>query len=357
VTHYLKNTWYAAAQADELASGPLARTLLEQPIVLFRTASGMVTALQDRCPHRFAPLSRGKVRGEELECGYHGLRFNGAGACSHNPHGPVPPRAKVRPYPVLERYGYIWFWPGEPSRAEASLLPEFAFLSDPDHFTITPGYLHVKANYELIVDNLLDLSHALFVHPHFAIPGMTVEQQLKAVTSRTETQGNSVTAWRARLGVPPNGPTREIFGFGPELVDSRSHMTWHPPALLNFDVGSCLSGTPPESGLCIPQAHLITPETALTSHYFFAASRNLKRDDPEAGRKLFSMLDMAFRQQDEPMIEAIQQSMGPTSDFDSLNPILLRTDGAPVTARRTLQRLIAAEQQSAARDGAEVGVA
>jgi phenylpropionate dioxygenase-like ring-hydroxylating dioxygenase large terminal subunit len=348
VPQYLQNVWYVAAHGAELAPGPLARTLLEQPIVLYRNSSGGVTALQNRCPHRFAPLSMGKIKGDELECGYHGLRFDGTGACSHNPHGPIPPRAKVRAYPVLERYGYVWIWPGDPTRADPGLLPAFDFLDDPERFTIVPGYLHVKANYELIVDNLLDLSHALFIHPHFAIPGLTVEEQLRAVTSKTITAGNSVTAWRVRVGVPPNRPTREIFGFGPELVDSRSHMTWHPPALLNFDVGACLTGTAEKDGLCIPQAHLITPETARTSHYFFAASRNLKRDDAEAGQKLFNMLDLAFRQQDEPMIEAVQESMGEVTDLDSLGPLLLRTDGAPVAARRVLKRLIATEQQGSA---------
>jgi len=345
VVQYLQNVWYAAAHGAELAQGPLARTLLEQPVVLFRTSSGSVSALQNRCPHRFAPLSLGKIRGEELECGYHGLRFDGSGVCSHNPHGKIPPRAKVRAYPVIERYGYIWLWPGDPALADAALLPTFDFLEDQERFTIVPGYLHVKANYELIVDNLLDLSHALFIHPHFAIPGLTVEEQLRSITTKTITQGNLITAWRVSIGVPPNRPTREIFGFGPELVDSRSHMTWHPPALLNFDVGACLTGTPENSGLCIPQAHLITPETARTSHYFFAASRNLKRNDPEAGKQLFNLLDLAFRQQDEPMIEAVQHSMGEVTDLDSLRPLLLRTDAAPVTARRILRRLIVAEHQ------------
>jgi phenylpropionate dioxygenase-like ring-hydroxylating dioxygenase large terminal subunit len=347
VAQYLQNVWYAAAHGEELAGGPLGRVLLERPVVLYRNSSGAAVALENRCPHRFAPLSAGKIRGDEIECGYHGLRFNGSGACSHNPHGPVPPRAKVRSYPVMERYGYVWFWPGDPARADEALLPKFDFLEDPEHFTVVPGYLHVKANYELIVDNLLDLSHALFVHPHFAIPGQTIEQQLRNITTKTLTEGHSITAWRVRVGVPPNGPTREIFGFGPEPVDSRSHMSWHAPALLNFDVGACLTGTPEKDGLCIPQAHLITPETALTSHYFFAVSRNLKRDDPEAGRKLTHVVDLAFRQQDEPMIEAVQLSMGEVSDLDSLNPILLRTDGAPVAVRRMLKSLIAAEQQGA----------
>jgi len=346
---YLKNTWYAAARGDELADAPLGRLLLDERVVLYRTASGTVAALQDRCPHRFAPLSMGKVKGEELECGYHGLRFRGTGSCSHNPHGPIPPSARVRAYPVIERYGYVWFWPGDPALANPDALPPFPFLSDPEHFTVTPGHLRVQANYQLIVDNLLDLSHVLYLHPHFAVPEQSAEQQLQSTSTKTVTEGNTVIARRVRIGVPPNAPNREIFGFKPEdRLDSRSHMTWYPPALLSFDLGACLTGTAESSGLCIPQAHLITPETELTSHYFFAATHNMRRDDPATGRKLFELLDLAFRHQDEPMIEAVQRNMGNTGDLDALEPILLRTDGAPVMARRILARLIAAERQAAA---------
>lgn len=344
---YLLNAWYVAAHASEIQQAPFARRLLDIDVVLFRTAESGIAALEDRCPHRFAPLSRGKVKGNELECGYHGLRFAASGACSLNPHGPVPPRAIVRAFPAVERYGLIWLWPGDPVRADPAAIPEFAFLNDVQRFAILPGYLHVKANYQLIVDNLLDLSHTLFVHPHFAIPGLSLEEQLAGITSRTTVEGDRVSAWRVRKGVPPNKPNREIFGFGPGLVDSRSHMHWHPPALLNFDLGSCLTGTPEEEGLCIPQGHFITPETLLTSHYFFVATHNLRRDDPEVGRKLLETLDLAFRHQDEPMIEAVQTRMGDTDDLDSLHPLLLRTDSAPVAARRILQRLIEAERSAA----------
>jgi len=343
MANYLRNAWYAAANGDELKAAPLSRVLLGEPLVFYRTETGAVVALQDRCPHRFAPLSMGKIRGDQLECPYHGLRFDRTGACSHNPHGTIPAKATVRSYPTLERFGYIWFWPGNPEQADSALLPDFPFMRDAEHFTVAGGYLHVKANYELIVDNLLDLSHALFVHPHFNIPGQSAADQLRATETKTTTTEKSITAWRLRRGLPPNPATREIFGFGPEPVNSRSHMTWFPPSLLSFDVGSCLVGTPEMSGLCIPQVHLITPETALTSHYFFAVARNLKLEDASAGEKLFAALHKAFHDQDEPIIEAVQRSMGDMTDLDELNPVLLKTDSAPAMARRTLKRLIAAE--------------
>lgn len=346
---YLRNIWYAAAYAHEVCRLPLARTLLDEPLVMYRTEGGDPVILADRCPHRFAPLSRGRLLGDHIECGYHGLRFDRAGACVGSPHGPVPKAAQVRHYPAIERYGFVWLWAGDPALADAALLPDFSFLSRPDRFAVVEGYLQVKANYQLVVDNLLDLSHAPFLHPGFAINGVTPQQQLAATTTKLSRETDRVVAFRLRSGLPPNQPSRDIFGFGPEPVDSRSHMTWFPPSLLYFDLGSHLPGTSPEEGLCLPAAHCITPQTEFTCHYFFAQARNMLRDDPAVGDRLLAMLDTAFQSQDEPMIEEVQRRMGDTSDLDSLSPILLPSDGAPVAARRLLERLMAAEQSQAER--------
>src|SRR5262245_50628355 len=125
---FLRNAWYVAAWSDELTRDRLlARTLLEEPVVLFRTATGQPAALFDRCPHRFAPLSRGRLKGDVIECGYHGLCFDRNGTCAHNPHNPghVPPRAHVRSYALVERQGIVWIWMGEPERADPALVPDF----------------------------------------------------------------------------------------------------------------------------------------------------------------------------------------------------------------------------------------
>jgi phenylpropionate dioxygenase-like ring-hydroxylating dioxygenase large terminal subunit len=347
MTMYLRNIWYVAAYSDELQRAPIARTLLDEPLVLYRKEDGTPVVLSDRCPHRFAPLSRGRIVGDLIECGYHGLRFDSSGACVATPHGnAVPAAARVRNYPAIERYGFVWFWPGDPQGAEAVRPPDLDYLSQPERLAVVKGYLRVKANYQLVVDNLLDLSHAQFLHPGFAISGVTPQQALASTTTKLMRETDRITAMRVRKGLPPNGPTRSLFGFGPEPVDSRSHMTWFPPSLLSFDLGSCLSGSAPEEGLCLPAAHCITPETEFTCHYFFAQARNLRRDDAHVGEQLLAMLDTAFRTQDEPMIEDVQRRMGETSNLDALNPILLQTDAAPVAARRFLQKLIDAEQSA-----------
>jgi len=345
---YLRNAWYAAAYSDEVGDAPLARTLLDQPMMIYRRADGRAVMLADRCPHRFAPLSEGKVSGDEIQCPYHGLRFGPDGACAHNPHmkggGPLK-AASVAAWPVMEKYGIIWFWPGAPDRLDESLLPPIAFLERPERFSVVKGLLHVRGNYELIVDNLLDLSHASYIHPQFAASGFSAEQLLAATTQRLERRERSIVNHRIRRGLPAPGPSQTMFGFDNVTpTETRSTMTWHPPALLDFDAGTWIEGTPEDEGAHIPQLHAITPETALSSHYFFVNGRNRRRDDAEIDAMLLDFFDVAFRQQDEPMIEAVQRRMGQVSDIMDLDPILLATDAAPVSARRLLAKLIAEEQ-------------
>jgi hypothetical protein len=136
-------------------------------------------------------------------------------------------------------------------------------------------------------------------------------------------------------------------------VHSDSTMAWYPPALLDFSVGAWEMDQPRETGIHIPQLHIITPETEFTSHYFFINGRNRLKDAPEVDRALLELFDMAFRQQDEPMIEKVQQNMGAVSDINDLGPILLSTDAAPVSARRILAGLIAEEQAASLIDRQE----
>ncbi len=341
---YLRNCWYAAAYPHEVCDKPMHRQLLGEHVVLFRTSDGLPHALEDRCPHRFAPLSMGKLRDDRIQCPYHGLEFGADGACAYNPHyKALPAAARVKSYPLLERYGMVWIWPGD-APADESLLPvDFAFLTNP-RFRAVSGYLRVNGNYQLIVDNLLDLTHAPYLHPAFAIPGMTVEERFKRTTTELVREERRVIARRWRLNCPPNGPTRTLFGFMDELMDSRSHMHWLPPSLIYFDAGASRLGELEADGLCLPAMHAITPESDRTSHYFFAQARNMLLEDHTADSTLLGILENAFHNEDEPMIEAQQNRMGDETDVLALDPVLLKSDGAPISARRALGALIAAEQ-------------
>lgn len=352
---YLRNCWYVAALSNEVGRAPLARRLLDEPVVLFRKEGGTPVALTDRCPHRFAPLSEGRLVGDEIQCAYHGLRFDCEGRCTANPHNGGKPlgAASVASYTLTERYGFVWMWPGDSGRADPELIPHFPYLADDSLWRVLSGHLQVAGNYQLVSDNLLDLTHAPYLHPGFKMPGVTPEQQLAATVTKVEQGERSVHYYRHRNGLPPNQATIDLFGFPAQPAISRTHMHWYPPALIDFDNGTHFEGQTEMEGLCFPQAHCITPETETTCHYFFAAARNLKLDDPEIDAALTKVLDTAFRTQDEPMIEAVQRRMGPTGDLDSLGPVMLKTDAAPVLARRMLKAMIAAERAEAL-DGAAV---
>lgn len=357
MSNYLQNCWYAAAFCGELTREPLARKLLDIPMVFFRKEDGTPVALHDRCPHRFAPLSTGKIIGDEIQCGYHGLRFDCSGACTANPHndGKKLGAASVASYHLHEAYGFVWIWPGDPEQADPALIPEYYFLTDDSKWKVQTGLLHVKGNFQLVTDNLLDLTHAPFLHPGFKMPNVTPEQQLAATVTRVDRLERGVLSYRQRDGLPPNQATIDLFGFPPDPCLTRNHMYWYPPAVILFENGTKFPGQDDMEGFCFPQAHCITPETGTTCHYFFAAARNLRLDDEEVDARLMGVLNEAFRTQDEPMIEAVQQRMGPTGDIDELDPVLLKTDAAPVLARRMLKELIAQEKndKSARKQAAE----
>lgn len=340
---YLRNCWYAAAYANEVGDAPLARQLMGEHVVFYRGPDGAAHALADRCPHRFAPLSMGTIVGDQIQCPYHGLRFGTDGACAHNPHYAALPRAaRVKAYPLLERHGVIWIWMGEGEPRESKLPAEFGFLDEP-RFEVVRGYLHVAGNYQLVIDNLLDLTHAPYLHPAFAIPGLSLEERFARTTTELVREPEHVIARRWRLKCPPNGPTRTLFGFNDELMDSRSHMHWFPPSLIYFDAGASRLDEAEEKGLCLPAFHAVTPETDRTSHYFFGQGRNMLLGDKEAGDTLFGIIENAFHNEDEPMIAAQQARMGEETDVMALGPVLLKSDGAPIAARRALAALIAAE--------------
>jgi vanillate O-demethylase monooxygenase subunit len=345
---FLKNAWYAAAFSDEVSEDPFPRTLLGQPMVIYRMSDGRPAMLMDRCPHRFAPLSRGKVRGDSLECPYHGLTFDASGACIHNPHkkgGGSLKAAQTLAYPLMEKYGFIWFWPGDPARIDVEALPRITFLEQPEKFSTVKNRLHVKGNYQLIIDNLLDLSHAAYIHPQFAGAPLPPEQLLSATSQRLERGPRSITNHRIRTGLPAPKPSRVLFGYrDDQLVTSRTTMTWHPPAILDFPAGVWAADEDEADGAHIPQLHVITPETEFSSHYFFINGRNRRLDDSDVDAALLEMFEVAFHHQDEPMIEAVQERMGRVTDINLLNPVLLQTDAAPVAARRMLARMIADEQ-------------
>jgi phenylpropionate dioxygenase-like ring-hydroxylating dioxygenase large terminal subunit len=337
----LKNTWYAAAWADEVVHGKLlGRMFLSEPVVLFRKIDGTPVALSDQCPHRFAPLHMGKQIGDVVQCGYHGLEFGADGRCVRNPHGkPAPPGAKARPFPLVERYDLLWIWLGQ-GQAEESLIPdEFAFVSDRG-LAHNRMYFHARANYLLLVDNLMDVSHALYLHAgSLTTEDMRQDYQpdvdiAKGVTRLVIHQKGLLPPpfWAAAL--PP----------GTKQVDVRETSRGHIPSMVMHEMVYTQPGDPPysERGVSSRSAHLYTPETDSTTHYFYTLSRDFHRDSAEVHQRIDAEIRRIFTNEDIPMIEAQQRLIG-DHDLMALKPALLATDKASVLMRRHLATLIAKE--------------
>ena len=286
--------------------------------------------------------------GDEIECGYHGLRFGKAGTCTYNPHNSAIPRAaRIRAYPAVERGGVIWYWPGDVEKLDPRLIPDFGFLDDPAHFSFVRGYLHVACSHQLIVDNLLDLSHTPYLYPQFRSDETSAELMLSATISKLSREQDRIVAYRLIGNLPAPAWRREAFGIAAGPVDTRLYLTWFPPALLYFDSGACPKATPEGEGFCAPAAHCITPETAVTSHYYHASARNTRPNDTEFDKEHLGFLEAAFIGQDAPMLAAIQKRMSATGDLFRLQPVLLQVDGPAVAARRIFNSMITPEAEAA----------
>ncbi|HEY8581037.1 MAG TPA: aromatic ring-hydroxylating dioxygenase subunit alpha [Beijerinckiaceae bacterium] len=336
---FLKNLWQVAAFSAELKDAPLARTLLGEEVVLFRDAAGAPVALLDECPHRLAPLSLGKVVDGALQCGYHGMRFDAGGACVHAPgQDRIPSKARVRSFPVVERHAFVWIWMGDPAAADDALVPDFFWMEDPA-WAISEGYHHVAANYQLLNDNLLDLSHETFVHSH-TIGNAAVADSPLTVTLDGE---RTVRAHRDMLNCEPPPFYVKAAGFTGRI--DRWHTTiFTPPAFHVIENGSMPAGSDKEearrNGLTRERRvlNLITPETEASSHYFWAIARCYALKDRELTDYIRVEVARTF-DEDKLVLEAQQRRMK-GAHFDTF-PVTLRADAGAVQARRMLARLLA----------------
>ncbi|MGE4482854.1 Rieske 2Fe-2S domain-containing protein [Acidocella sp.] len=340
---FLENAWYVAALSTDLnETDLLPRTLLNRNVLMYRTQNGEAVAIRDRCPHRFVPLHLGKREGDEVVCPYHGLRFNGSGTCTHNPHGNklIPKAAKVRSYPVLERYGFVWIWLGD-GEADESLLPDYSPLDIGHENAVAYTYMHTAANYELIVDNVMDLSHIDHLHGEI----ISTRGKLSPITPvlrETDTRVSARWEWEQT-------PAMLIFNqFLPKPEDEARHffdITWAPPANIQLSVGATQTNGALDLENCIAQydLHTVTPETETTTHYWFATRRNHLVEDANFNKIKIDAMHDAFANEDLPLLEAVEKEMD-GDEFFSLSPVLMSNDIAPVKVRRLLRQLI--EQQS-----------
>jgi vanillate O-demethylase monooxygenase subunit len=340
---FLRNYWYVAALDSEVKEKPLARTILGEPVVLFRTADGVLGAFEDRCPHRRLPLSMGKVVGDALQCHYHGLRFDRAGQCVRVPgQDLIPQGARVRTYPVVERYHWVWIWMGDPALADPAKITDFHWLDDPS-WGAKAAYLHVEANWQLVVDNLLDLTHLAFVH-ETTIGNMALVEHAAVKVKRTH---DNVLVTRWIIGQPAP-PTFVKVGKFTGNVDRWQNIDYTPPAFLRLDVGATPTGTgAPEGrrvgGISMRNLNAITPETETTAHYFWAQAHDFDVNNPQTTERVFQQIETAFLE-DVAVFTAQQRSITQRPDAPQVD---INADAGGIQARRIVERLYRDEQAAA----------
>lgn len=340
--NFVRNLWYIAAFSNEINEQKLLpRKIIDIPVVMFRDAEGKVRALRDRCPHRFVPLSRGTLREGVVQCSYHGLEFDGSGKCVKNPHGDgtIPKAACVTSFPATELDGFVWLWMGDLEKADVSRIPRFDWM-DTSRYAVMQGYLWTAANYQILCDNIMDLSHIEFLHP-----GLLGSEAIKH--AKTEVRQDELTVHSNRLTsaeiLPPLlGHLYEMPG---EAVDRWLDVRWDPPGYLVVNVGVTPTGRSREGAREIPTYHLMTPETTTTTHYFWAVSRDFKKDDEDFGEDMYKGLKYVFEEQDKPTLEAQQEAIGDV-DLMTLGPVMLAGDAGAVRARRVLKSLLDSEQET-----------
>lgn len=326
---YLYNAWYAAAWSSEVGQQLFSRTLLDVPVMFYRH-DGRLIAMYDRCPHRFAPLSSGALVDGNVRCGYHGLAFDSSGTCVKSIFSSVAPKAaRVRTFPTHEQDKLVWVWMGDLAAADVAKIPRLAFHADES----TPcvfGLTHAKADYRLLSDNLMDLTHTALLHP--GLGGLGYLPKYKC----WEEKGDVISQYIIE------GAPSHLDPEGKSFLDLQDKIRWIAPATHYLESRISPGGNKQDT-IFIPSAHILTPETPTTTHYFWSSAAPPQLSpDPEQTR---AVLTQAFDREDKPMVEAVQRRMG-HADLWDLEPVLLPTDAGAVRVRRLLAALIAAEQEN-----------
>jgi phenylpropionate dioxygenase-like ring-hydroxylating dioxygenase large terminal subunit len=327
---FLRSQWYTAATSAELSRQPLARTVCNEPLVIFRTEGGRVAVLTDRCPHRKAPLSSGEVVGSDIQCGYHGLRFAADGACTHVPgNAPIGRNFRARSFPAREIHGLVFVWLGEAALADPELIPDFSENVKPG-WTGVHGTLYVKGHYQLLIDNILDLTHVVFVHKTTLAGGGVAETPLEV-----DVQGDVVRAQRLMRNVdtaPIYKAARNLHG----KIDRWQFLEFRPPIYARIMLGAREAGSELPFGT---PTHVVlnsfTPETERSTHYFWSTVRSWGLDDVDVSKIYKNMTDQAFAE-DARIVEQQQQLID--SDRSGAQLVSLAFDRAGLAARRIIKR-------------------
>ncbi|SAL35479.1 Rieske (2Fe-2S) domain-containing protein [Caballeronia peredens] len=323
---FIQNAWYAAALSGEVKREPFARTILNEKIVMYRTSANQVVALEDRCPHRQVPLSRGRLIGDELQCWYHGLRYDCSGACVGIPsQSTIPKGAQVRAFPAAERYGFIWLWTGDPNLADVGAIPNHWVCSAPE-LAGTMSYCTIACNFLFGIDNILDISHAAFVHTKTLGSLDIVRTQPEIEIHDDEVR---VRRHLRREKTPPM--YAQILKL--DYIDRFQDVLFWPVGNTRVETRAHACDDSNGKVFHVYTTTIFTPATDVTSHVFVGMHRdfdvNNQRFTDFTAKEVFATV-----MEDKDVAESLQANWSPTAPM-----IDIHLDRPAFAARRILERM------------------
>lgn len=333
---FLKNQWYAVAWDRDVGGKPLGRTICGEKIVFYRKRDRGVVAMEDCCPHRLLPLSKGFVQDDRLVCGYHGLAFADGGRCVHMPsQGTINPNAHIRHYPVAERHRFVWVWIGAAEKADEASIPDLPWCSDPA-WAFDGGTYHTLCDYRLVIDNLMDLTHETYVHA-----GSIGQKELTETPFDTKLVGDRAVISRWAMDVEP--PPFWVHNWkSKDRVDRWQICEFSLPSIVTIDVGVARAGTGARDGDRSQGVQgrvidLITPETETTCWYHWGFARDFEADDQGLTERIREAQGNVFLEDVDVFTEQQKNILArPDKKMMSFN-----IDSGGVLARRILDKAIA----------------
>jgi phenylpropionate dioxygenase-like ring-hydroxylating dioxygenase large terminal subunit len=335
---FVRNQWYVAAYSHEVGRELLARTVLGEPLVLYRTEDGEAVALSDRCVHRRFPLSQSRLVGDEIVCGYHGFTYTANGRCTAVPgQSRVPRTARVASYPVVEQDSFVWVWVGDDARADAARVPRAPWLGDSDYVTVS-GMELLAARYGLLVDNLLDLSHETYLHGgHIGTP------EVADTPIATEVDEDAGVVYVSRhmdnATCPPFYATSTgITG----RITRWQDIEYHPPCLYLLHSRVAPTGVLPNPdgsdphGFHVEVVYAITPSTETTTYDFWAVARDFALTD-EGVSEFLRDSNRTVVLQDVEALNVLEKVIN--EEEDSHQELSINIDTGGLAARRILARM------------------
>jgi len=332
-TAFVFNAWYVAGFSSEFSRDLLARTILGRPLVFYRTGDGQPIALSDRCVHRSYPLSKSTLDGDTIICGYHGLRYDVDGSCIEAPAVKECPRGiGVRSYRLREQGPLVWIWMGDEPAAEK--LPLGDWVSNAD-WPASQQYYHLPASYIALHENLLDLTHLSYLHansfgtPDYASAPYEIDlddEKGRFALTRSVVPTRLPPVWGEPTGLMGRDAARITMS---EFLSPAAHVV--SAHFYGLDVPEEERGN---AG--IKTAHLPTPETATSTHYFIHHGRNFAQDDPSVTDFMQDQLTVAFTE-DVVGLSEVEQMIAATPDEDQYE-ISLASDRPGLAMRRWIQR-------------------